>query len=168
MLESMKVLGFIPESKAIKLYKNADGKVVGERYDKVTYLREFLNFTMEGEGGCYVEAESFLSLLPFISRATIKENYLEVVLKNGAEYKFPYMEVEFNAPKIEPPTLEIKGEIDFFAFICSDLGNFIVDRSNLGIKRVYYTLKIDPVRNNTLTAISIPIARNAPSAKSIM
>lgn len=125
MLESMKVLGFIPESKAIKLYKNADGKVVGERYDKVTYLREFLNFTLEGEGGCYVEAESFLSLLPFISRATIKENYLEVVLKNGAEYKFPYMEVEFGAPKIEPPTLEIKGEIDFSTLKKTALQNLV-------------------------------------------
>lgn len=124
MLEAMKVIGFIPESKAVKLYRNED-VVVGERYDKVTYLREYLNIRLDGEGACYVEAESFLSLLPFIRKAAIKENYLEVILKNGAEYKLPYMEVEFSVPKIELPTLQISGEIDFSILKKTALQNLV-------------------------------------------
>ena len=124
MLEAMKVIGFIPESKAVKLYRNGD-VVVGERYDKVTYLSEYLNIRLDGEGVCYVEAESFLSLLPFISTAIIKENYLEVILKNEAEYKLPYMEVEFSIPKIELLTLQISGEVDFSILKKTALQNLV-------------------------------------------
>lgn len=124
MLELMKVLGFIPESKAVKVYKYQE-KVFGERYDKVTYLREALNINLEGDGACYVEAESFLSLLPFIQRAVMKENYLDVFLKNEAEYKIPYMEVEFDVPKMDPPTLEITGDLDFTVLKKTALQNLV-------------------------------------------
>lgn len=73
MLESMKVLGFIPESKAIKLYKNAEGKVVGERYDKVTYLREFLNFTLEGEGVAMWKPRVSFHFFPLFQEQRLKK-----------------------------------------------------------------------------------------------
>lgn len=124
MLELMKELGFIPESKAVKIYPY-DGNVIGERYDKVTYLREFLDIELEGDGACYVGAESFLSLLPFIKKAQMKENYMDVFLRNGAEYKLPYMEVEFSVPKMEPPTLMIQGELDFSVLKKTALQNLV-------------------------------------------
>lgn len=125
MLELMKEVGFIKESKAIKLYKSEEGKVIGERYDKVTYLREVLGFNLEGEGECYVEASQLILLFPFISRAEIKENYLWVILKNGAEYKLPYLDVEFEAPVMGQMSLQIQGEIDFSILKKTTLQNLV-------------------------------------------
>lgn len=96
MLELMRELGFIPQSRAIKLYNDDEGKAVGERYDKVTYLSEQLNITLTTSQAIYVESGRFLSLLPFIQSAESEDNYLLVTLKNSAEYKLPYVEVEFD------------------------------------------------------------------------
>lgn len=127
MLELMKELGFIPESRVVKLYK-LGGKVVGERYDKVTYLREVLpDLDLTVEEPVYVESGRFLPLIPFIQSATARDNYLQVILRNGAEYKFPYIEIEFSRPEVPniAPSIEIEGEIDLSILKKTALQNLV-------------------------------------------
>lgn len=126
MLELMKELGFIPESKAIKLAMR-NGKVVGERYDRVTYLREVLPISAEGlEEEVYVESGRFLSLLPFIRNVQRTNTYLLVVLVNGARYELPYLDLEFSAPQIpEEPRICIQGAIDFTVLKKTALQNLV-------------------------------------------
>ena len=127
MLELMKELGFIPESRVVKLYK-LDGKVVGERYDKVTYLREVLpDLDLTVDEPVYVESGMFFPLIPFIQSATARDNYLQVILRNGAEYKFPYIEIEFSRPEVPDiaPSIEIEGEIDLSILKKTALQNLV-------------------------------------------
>lgn len=127
MLELMKELGFIPESRVVKLYR-LDDKVVGERYDKVTYLREVLpDLDLTVEEPVYVESGRFLPLIPFIQRAVACDNYLQVILRNGAEYKFPYIEIEFSRPEVPDiaPSIEIEGEIDLSILKKTALQNLV-------------------------------------------
>lgn len=127
MIEKMKELGFIPESRAIKLYKKAD-KTIAERYDRVTYLRETLPISLHiGTEPVYVESGRFLSLLPFIRTATATDNYLEVKLVNGAIYKLPYLDLTFDRPNlsdVEPSTL-LRGQLDFSALRKTVLKNLV-------------------------------------------
>lgn len=127
MLELMKELGFIPESRVVKLYK-LNGKVVGERYDKVTYLREVLpDLDLTVEEPVYVESGRFLPLISFIRSATARDNYLQVILRNGAEYKFPYIEIEFSRPEVPDiaPSIQIEGEIDLSILKKTALQNLV-------------------------------------------
>lgn len=132
MLENLKELGFIPESRAIKLYKKsgstpAESGIFGERYDRVTYLSEKLpDFEFTITGAVYVEACRFLPLLPFIRSATATANYLEVVLNNTARYKLPYLDVDFECPAIEGDSvLQMSGVIDLSILKKTALQNLV-------------------------------------------
>lgn len=97
MLELMKQLGFIPESKAIQLQSNSLG-VYGSRYDRVTYLKEKLDITvisLHETTDVYVEADKFLALLPYITQVKEEENFLLVNTQGGGVYKLPYLDVTF-------------------------------------------------------------------------
>lgn len=128
MLELLKEMGFIPESRAVKLYC-LDGKVVGERFDRVTYMREVIGtFPLEIQSPIYVEAGRFLPLVPFIDSANSTENYLHVLLKNGAEYKIPYLEgIEFSRPQFsdDSPQVLLEGKIDLSALKKTTLQNLV-------------------------------------------
>lgn len=127
MLETMKELGFIPESRAIKLYVNDSSVAIGERYDRVTYLRETLPIRLQVSEPVYVESGRFLSLLPYISTAEARDNYLEVKLRNGAIYKLPYLDIEFDRPQLseEEPTIVLQGVLDFTAVKKTVLKNLV-------------------------------------------
>lgn len=128
MLELMKELSFIPESKALKLYKIED-RVIGERFDKVTYLREVLPIpNFQYEEPIFVEACRFLPLIPFIKDMYAKEGYLEVNLTNGAQYKLPYIEIEFSRPVFEDglePVVQIEGKLDLTILKKTALQNLV-------------------------------------------
>lgn len=127
MLELMKELGFIPESRALKLSCNQEGKIFGERYDRVTYLREvFSSFTLHADSPVYVEAGRFMPLLPYIKTAVKTPNYLQVTLLNDAEYKLPYLDIEFNRPDISgEPVTEIEGAMDLSVLKKTALQNLV-------------------------------------------
>lgn len=128
MLDLMRELGFIKESRAVRLSKNSLGKPIGERYDKVTYLREHLpEFDLDLGSPVYVESARFLPLVPFIASAKAEENYLQVFLRNGADYKLPYLGVEFSIPDITVGNeyLCIHGKLNFSALKKTALQNLV-------------------------------------------
>lgn len=128
MLELLKEMGFIPESRAVKLY-NLEGRVMGERFDRVTYMRELIGtFPLEVESPVYVESGRFLPLVPFIRSARATENYLHVILRNGAEYKIPYLEdMDFSRPELGDVAFNIliEGKIDLSALKKTALQNLV-------------------------------------------
>lgn len=126
ILDRLRELGFVKESRAVKLFNSSDGPI-GDRYDRVTYLREPLpKFVLETDRPVYVEASRFIPLISFIKKATALENYLEVVLKNGAEYKLPYLDVTFDFDVPMPTTApKIDGKMDFTALKKTALQNLV-------------------------------------------
>lgn len=126
ILTELRELGFVKESRAVKLIKGDDGPI-GERYDRVTYLKENLpKFTLDADRAVYVESSRFLPLVPFIKKATATENYLQVILKNGAEYKLPYLDVTFDYQFPQITTVPvISGRLNFSALKKTALQNLV-------------------------------------------
>lgn len=126
MLELMKELGFIPESRAVRLFKRGE-KVFGDRYDRVSYLSEkFSGIEMVGEGPVYVEATRFMSLVPYARKIVQREDYLSVYLRNGAEYKLPYLDIEFEREgSQEEGVVLMTGNLDISALKKTALQNLV-------------------------------------------
>lgn len=95
MLRKIKEIPFIDESRAVKV-KSIDGKVVLERNDKVIWAQQ--STSLEANGiNCYVEAKKFFALYDNIKTLEQTTN-LKVILKNGAEYELPFIDVSWEAP----------------------------------------------------------------------
>ena len=103
--------------------------VIGERYDRVTYLRQaFPNIEFVCEHPVFVESGRFIPLIPFIKKMVSKDSYLAVYLKNGAEYKLPYLEIEFSRPEMpdnEEPVIQIQGRLNLSTLKKTALQNLV-------------------------------------------
>jgi len=92
MLEKIKEVPFIEESKAVKVGVQ-NGKLYLERNTRVIWASEVIDLDVEGLN-CYVEADKFFNLLPEIKYLK-QTTCLEVQLKNGARYTLPFLTVEW-------------------------------------------------------------------------
>lgn len=99
MLEKIKEVPFIDESKAVKLITK-DGKIVLERNDRVVWAYEKTALPAENIE-CYVEADKFFLLLSEIKSLT-QDTCLHVELKNGARYELPFLSVAWESQVMTP------------------------------------------------------------------
>lgn len=98
ILDKIKAIPFIDESAAVKVI-SVDGKISLERTDRVIWARESTNLESDGIH-CYVEAKPFFALFDEIKELK-QSTHLEVVLKNGAEYQLPFVDVVWD--EVEMP-----------------------------------------------------------------
>lgn len=108
MLEKIKEVPFIEESRAIKVGVQ-EGKLYLERNTRVIWASEKIDLDVEGLN-CYVEADKFFNLLPEIKYMR-QTTCLEVQLKNGARYDLPFLTVSWETlemPAEEGETINFK------------------------------------------------------------
>lgn len=111
MLEKIKEVPFIEQSKAVKLL-TAENQLVMERFTKVIWAAERPKLEIMNELNCYVEADKFFNLFNEIKDLK-QTTCLEVTLKNGARYDLPFLQVEWERPEIsmeETDTISFKLE----------------------------------------------------------
>lgn len=94
MLEKIKEVPFIDESKAVKIITR-EGKIVLERNDRVVWAYEKTALVAENIN-CYVEADKFFLLMGEIKSLT-QDTCLHIELKNGAKYELPFLSVEWDS-----------------------------------------------------------------------
>jgi hypothetical protein len=100
MLEKIKEIPFIDESRAVKV-KVLGGKLTIERTDKVVWGQEvFDRPTWPDVADCYVEEDKFFALFEQIAVLRNVGPHLEVTLMNGAKYELPFLEVSWNAQQM--------------------------------------------------------------------
>lgn len=147
MLELMKGLGFIPESKVL-LLQPFNGKAFGIRYDRVTYIGEPLDIPLGGQRSVFVEADKFLPLLPYIRSIIARPDYLVVNLDNGAVYKLPYMQAEFDCPAFSLYQVSgiMKGSLDFSAVKKTALQNLVNPEMRCIYVDTYGAISCDYIR----------------------
>lgn len=97
MLEKIKEVPFIDESRAVKLV-TVDGKIILERNDKVVWAYEKTTIAADAIS-CYVEADKFFSLMPDI-KALTQDTCLHIELKNGAKYELPFLTVDWESQEM--------------------------------------------------------------------
>lgn len=88
IVDKVKEVQLVEESRVVKL---SAGDNTLQRYDKTIYAVEPSPINIEGQGEAYIEAQKFFTLLPEASKVEICTNYVLLILKNGAEYKLPFM-----------------------------------------------------------------------------
>lgn len=121
MLEKIKEIPFVDESRAVKILSHGQ-KVYLERYDRVLWASEKTTFEQDGFS-CYVEADKFFTLLPDI--ATMSQNTcLDIKLKNGAEYQLPFLTVQWEAPEF-PDSLAQRIDFNFTDLMLCTLKNLV-------------------------------------------
>ncbi len=94
MLEKIKEVPFIDESRAVKLV-TVDGKIILERNNRVVWAYEKTVLPADGIA-CYVEADKFFSLFADIKSLT-QDTCLHIELKNGARYELPFLSVDWES-----------------------------------------------------------------------
>nr|DAH56641.1 MAG TPA: hypothetical protein [Caudoviricetes sp.] len=97
MLEKIKEVPFIDESRAVKL-STVDGKIVMERNDRVVWGYEKTALAAENIE-CYVEADKFFLLLPEI-KSLSQDTCLHVELRNGAKYELAFLPVSWETQEM--------------------------------------------------------------------
>lgn len=90
LVDKMKDIQLVAESKVLKIDPK---EKVFSRFDKTVYIKEPIPATIQvsGQGPNYVEAGKFFTLFGEIQKIDLLQDYCHLTLKNGAEYKLPYL-----------------------------------------------------------------------------
>lgn len=122
MLEKIKEVPFIDESRAVKLISR-DGKLVLERNDRVVWAYEKTAIPADASINCYVEADKFFALISEIKSLT-QGTCLTVELKNGAKYELPLLTVQWE-PEAMPTEYPDKITFSISDLMLCTLSNLI-------------------------------------------
>lgn len=96
MLEKIKAIPFVDESSAVKISSQESGNVILERTDKVIWAQEITPIQAKERINCYVDAKQFFVLYEDIAELH-QSTHLKVILKNGAEYDLPFLNVSWDS-----------------------------------------------------------------------
>ena len=121
MIEQIRAIPFIAESEAVKLLP--DRRV--ERYTRILQASEFLpsQLTLSCDRPVYVEAKKFFALLAATSTVSAEPTCLTVGLQNGAVYRLPFMDVQWDDMRPRPSGAPRSVETDIMGLSTCILGN---------------------------------------------
>jgi hypothetical protein len=97
IVDKVKEVQLVPESRALKLDAATNSF---QRFDKTIYAVEESKIKIQGSGEAYVEALKFFNLFPETKDIEIHTDFVLLRLKNGAEYKLPFLDVSWNTNEL--------------------------------------------------------------------
>ncbi len=104
LVDKLKEVQLVAESKVLQI--DADKRLFS-RFDKTVYIEEPIasRIVVAGSGKAYVEASKFFGIYSALKKIELTENYVLVVLENGAEYKLPLVLLSWEDRVVQlPPT----------------------------------------------------------------
>lgn len=159
MLEKIKSIPFIDESRAVKV-EVAGGLLRLERTDKVLWGAEELRKEgWEDVPVCYVEADKFFALLPNLAALRNSGAHLEATLVNGAKYLLPFLDVSWQG---------INMPADYDQSITFKLTDLTISTLTNLIKPEFQCIRIDPKGAVSCDFVSSCISRSMKAERGFL